>query len=295
MARVIDTIAVGNNPCGMVIDDNILYVANNGSNTVSRINTTTKKSRTVTVGNGPTRMVMIGENLYVINNFDNTISIVDTTTMVETAVFSGPSGMNDIADGLDGVHIFVVDSIADLSAIDITASPPAVVGTVPLGTTPGFLALSPDGGTACVADLVENTVFVIRGGLLFPTVRRIAVREPAIGAAISPDGNRVYVSHFGTLTAPGPCPISAIDLTSGDITSVTVGLNPMDITLSADGTRLYVANICEDTVSIVDTTTDQVLDTVSVGMHPGHVAVNADGSAIFVSNIGDHTVSVIAE
>jgi hypothetical protein len=56
-------------------------------------------------------MVMIGENLYGINDFDNTISIVDTTTMVETTVFPGPSGMNDIADGLDGVHIYVDDSL----------------------------------------------------------------------------------------------------------------------------------------------------------------------------------------
>ena len=292
MAQVIDTIAVGNNPCGMVIDGSILYVANNGSNTVSRINTTTKKTRTVTVGNGPTRMVMIGENLYVINNFDNTISIVDTTTMVETTVFAGPSGMNDIADGLDGVHI-CVDDMAALSAIDITASPPTVAGSVKLGKSPGFLALSADGDTACVAHLAESVVFVIRGGLLFPTVRRIAVREPALGTAISPDGNRVYVSHLGTMTAADPCPISAIDLTSGAITMVTVGRNPMDITLSPDGTRLYVANICEDTISIVDTTTDQVVDTVRVGMHPGHVAVNGDGTRVFVSNIGDHTVSVI--
>jgi YVTN family beta-propeller protein len=80
--------------------------------------------------------------------------------------------------------------------------------------------------------------------------------------------------------------------------SVPVGKNPYGVAFSPDGTRLYVANAEDDTVSVIDThsgspTYNSVNVTIPVGVAPQEVAVSPDGSRVYVTNGGDNTVSVV--
>src|SRR5947208_1571428 len=55
----------------------------------------------------------------------------------------------------------------------------------------------------------------------------------------------------------------------------------------------YITNALDNTVSVIDTTTNTVTATFPVGAGPSGVAVTSDGSKVYVTNGGSNTVSVI--
>src|SRR6202035_514425 len=65
------------------------------------------------------------------------------------------------------------------------------------------------------------------------------------------------------------------------------------LSVSPDGTRVYVVNNASDTVSVIDIATNTVVSTFAVGSHPRGVAVNPNGTRTFVANRDSNTVSVI--
>jgi YVTN family beta-propeller protein len=57
--------------------------------------------------------------------------------------------------------------------------------------------------------------------------------------------------------------------------------------------RAYVTNIESDTLSVVDTATNELITTIEVGAEPTAVAVNVETGMIYVANYLDSTLSVI--
>ncbi|MBI5196530.1 MAG: YncE family protein [Nitrospirae bacterium] len=62
---------------------------------------------------------------------------------------------------------------------------------------------------------------------------------------------------------------------------------------SAAVTRLYVVNNLDNTVSVIDTTTNTVITTIKVGASPTGIAYNPANKKVYVVNRGDNTVSII--
>src|SRR5215831_2413388 len=56
----------------------------------------------------------------------------------------------------------------------------------------------------------------------------------------------------------------------------------------------YITNVLDNTVSVIDTKTDEVTTTIPVGVTPVGAAVSPDGSRVYVTNQFSNTVSVIA-
>jgi YVTN family beta-propeller protein len=65
-------------------------------------------------------------------------------------------------------------------------------------------------------------------------------------------------------------------------------------TAPASAQKAYITNIGSDTVSVINTATNQVVDTITVGTHPYGVAVTPNGSFVYVANFSLGTVSVIS-
>jgi YVTN family beta-propeller protein len=74
---------------------------------------------------------------------------------------------------------------------------------------------------------------------------------------------------------------------------IPVGSFPFGIAVTPDGSKVYVANSGDNTISIIDTATNTVVGSpIQVGTRPTGVAVTPDGKKVYVTNNGG-TVSVI--
>src|SRR5499427_4265974 len=176
--------------------------------------------------------------------------------------------------------------------------------TVPNSALVGQTAYSPDGSTLYAALNGQNTVVALDPdtGVVEQTWNvGIAPRELAFV------GNKLYVSDEGGRQAqPGdttmdsygtPVPangylgtsttgqVSVIDTAnpSAAVGQIAVGLHPTAMYVS--GNAVFVANTNSDTLSVIDTTIDRVVQTIetkpwpesSVGYQPGGIAMTKDG------------------
>ena len=67
----------------------------------------------------------------------------------------------------------------------------------------------------------------------------------------------------------------------------------MDIEYSADGRYLYDTNCEDDTVSVIDTATDKVIDTIKTGKQPTSIDQLPNGRQAYVTDEGSGSVEVL--
>jgi YVTN family beta-propeller protein len=206
-----------------------------------------------------------------------------------------------------------------------------VNGTRIWGDRPYGEALSPDGKTLLVSDDGQSTgqttaqsqSLMVVDLASQKVVQTILYKSPAglfIGITYSPDGQHAYASGQAVvnpttgetdyvihvynvngqqLTEVAPiilAPASYKDLTTGKQHNFPV-FNPAGLTISADGSTLYVADNLADSMTEVkldpNRVTGTVLAPVSVGHNPYTIVLNEDGKKAYVSNWGASTVSVL--
>lgn len=187
---VVATIPVGGIAQGVSIspDGASAYVANNGDNTVSVIDTTTRTVvATVPVGGGPFGLSVTpdGALVYVANEFQGGVSVIATATnrVVATVDVPGitPTG---VALTPDGTFAYVT-SCDGTVAVVATATNTAVA-KIPVGScvnTFEGVAFTPDGAFAYVTNTYTKTVSVIDTAAL-RVVATIPVGAHSAGIAI---------------------------------------------------------------------------------------------------------------
>ncbi|MDV6278715.1 YncE family protein, partial [Rhodococcus erythropolis] len=162
-----------------------------------------------------------------------------------------------------------------------------VIATVPVGSTPEGVAITPDGNHAYVTNAGDGTVSVISTATNTVTAA-VPVGSTPRGVAITPDGTRVYVTTGGARDGT----VSVISTATNTVTAaVPVGGTPFGVAVAPDGMHAYVTNLVGDSVSVIETATNTTA-TVPVGVGPRGVAITPDGTHTYVTNSGDGTVSV---
>lgn len=229
-------------------DGKYAYVLNNYENTVSIVSTETKTVvSTVTVGATPQNIAFSpdGEYAYVTNKGANTVSVIDT----ERAV-SSPFA-------------------AIVSTIAITADPPKGIAVTPDGLH-AFVATAGGegfGNQVAVLDLLRKKE-VDTDGDDGNGVTHITLYETAEGApravAITPDGKFAYVTNLYTnVDEYSNDTVSVIDTaTYGVVDAIIVGDSPKGIAITSNGKYAFVANFNENSVSVIDLSTNIVISTI---------------------------------
>lgn len=156
------------------------------------------------------------------------------------------------------------------------------------------IAFSADGGTVATAN-TDKTVSVLNvstgpNGLpVFGAPATINLNATPQGLLFSENGPRIFVSVTGAAVGQPGQVVSLLESGSGYQieATVTVGQQPMGLTLDAAGSRLFVANAGDDTVSVVGLTQGGALGGVTtihqVTGGPTGIAATPSGQQLLVS------------
>ena len=75
--------------------------------------------------------------------------------------------------------------------------------------------------------------------------------------------------------------------------NIVVGYIPTGIIVNSNTSRAYITNSASNTVSVIDTMSNEPLYEIGVGLFPYSIAFNPINKMIYVSNTGTNTVSLI--
>jgi len=154
--------------------------------------------------------------------------------------------------------------------------------TIPLGVLPVAAVVSWDGAVAYVS---------VMGG------RKPRARERAAKQCCDPFAELVRVDARG-IAQRGT--VTRVDLVAGTAgKQIPVGRHPTGLAWNESGARLYVANGNSDTISVIDTRGDSVVQSIAVapfrerqiGLAPTAVALSPDATILFVTLGGANAVA----
>jgi YVTN family beta-propeller protein len=104
------------------------------------------------------------------------------------------------------------------------------------------------------------------------------------------------MSNFAWIADLNTNDVSAANPLTGEIAarvSLGAGTGPMGVATHPDGTRVYVANNGNNSVSVIDALEFAVVSTIAVGSAPIGIAVDPAGTRVYVVHNGASSIAVI--
>jgi YVTN family beta-propeller protein len=181
------------------------------------------------------------------------------------------TGNNVPARGLaltpDGRRLFASDTMSQSVAVIDTALR-SVISMVPVGNSPTAIHISQDGQRVYVLQQHSTEMMTIFDAESLSLIRKIYY-PPMVAAElnffISEDENLVWIPCFDpnwvmlfSLDPSGPMAIQTL---------LKTGLDPFNMTVSADRKHIFVTNFTSDTVSVIDALTRQISYDIHLNSH----------------------------
>jgi YVTN family beta-propeller protein len=245
-----------------------------------------------------------GTFAYVTHRSDTAVSVVNLATgAVLEETIQVDFDPYRVIFSPDGSHAFVSSTSGSVAVIDTTDH--SVEATIPITNTASGLGIYGDhlyvgnqefpNSQLTVIDLADNNaevdeIILVEDNHLVPQMMAVV-------------GNRGYVP------LPGAGVVHVINLDTNEIVdtnSVLAGVNPIPLAegdfptgVAAHGDRVYVVGAFSQTLTVIDTNTNTVVEVVPLPFTPtSGVAVSQDGSEIYVmaadySNPEDYDGAVI--
>jgi len=300
------------------------YVSNGKSNTVSVLDLVyVRPDRTLQVGHQPSGVTANPKRneVYVVNTLSGSVSVIDTTSnsMAATIPVHKLPYFIDV-DG-SGHRAYVANSGSNsVSVLDLDARREiALAGT---GEQPGMARISPDGRTLVVSNRGSGSVSIfavepyIEPAHGIPALTTKARQAPspipklraafpgcpgATDIAILPDSSKAFIACSGgdgvMVVALAAAPESWAakqdpTLTSDHLLAVLqVGKTPVQLALKPDGGQIFCANFGSDSISSIDTQTNEVSRTDTIANQPVYSVVGND-STLWISNFGADSLNL---
>jgi YVTN family beta-propeller protein len=251
---------VGTHPLGLTLnpDTNVLYVVNRDSRSVSAIDASKDRLlANVSVGRLPVAVTVnpTTKLLYVVDASSGTVSAIDGSTYK------------------------------------------AVQDNIPTGHKPLAVTIDPIDSLIFVANSGSGNVSVING-IEERVIHNVIVGKTPVGVAVNPFTKRVYVTNQESNVSKGS--VSVIDyrfylpddtFEIRNVTSIPLRSDLNAIAINPNTNLVYVTTT-NDTMYVINGSTNKVVSRVLVGPSPNDVAVNPTTNAVYVTN-ADGTLSVI--
>jgi YVTN family beta-propeller protein len=287
--EVVATVPVGKRPRGMKLslDGSRLYVAVSGlpkcppsvpdeecaklkrdlsADGIATIDTATLKvTGLLKSGSDPEQFDLSrdGKHLFISNEDSAQVSVLDTvdgSIIATIPIGHEPEGVRTSPNG----KWIVVTSETDSTVSIIDTGSLKVLKTVAVGMRPRDVAFTPDSKAVYVSGEGDASLFRVAIPAGEPATRVLQLRKEArpMGVVFDAARKRIYVStgRGGTIAV-----VQQDDGGGKLIKEIPVGARPWGIALSHDGRRLYTANGPSNDITVVDTSSLDVLKKVPAG------------------------------
>lgn len=298
-------------------DGTRVYVTDSDANKVHVIDTSTNTIvASIPVSPGPDGLAVVTaadgkEYVYVassqgvlgdpMNPSDDIVSVIDTSTNTVVATINlsptmpmpDVAGLGQVAASPDGRKVYVTgfSGMYTINTADNTVDTGAFVSLEdePFDSNRYDIAVTPDGQFAYLPDFAApfetGDINIVNLGTGEVTKVDAAPDQFIEDVVVSPDGRYVYMTGESLIV---------LDTTTNTIVARNTDIGDgRGLAISPDGTRLYVAQINSDRVTVVDTQTLEIVDDIPVDS-AWNVAVTPDGTRAYVVGFATPGVSVIA-
>jgi len=210
-------------------------------------------------------------------------------TLVTTV--SLPSGTNQgsaLAVTPDGASVYVTDGLG-ISVVDTATN--KVTDTITRPMYPVCSAVAPDGSVLLIGNGTEGTVWAV--AVSVPNVAAGTVLTIIGGFSspndivFTPDAKFAYVADTST--------VKVIDMQSLLVTDTIAGFSePGNLAINTTGTYVYVTNFNGNSLSVVETASNQIQSTIDdVYYEPGPIVVTPNGEIAYFISYGHSLVVVV--
>ncbi|MBN3922864.1 beta-propeller fold lactonase family protein [Nostoc sp. NMS4] len=183
-------------------------------------------------------------------------------------------------------------------------TPAKAVGT---GAVVAGIAVSQDGKTLVAANFENDSISIVDATTrkvtkeikFFKAGDKIATGEFPFDVAIKSAENGQAAKVF--ISSQRDNEVVAVSIASGHITRIPIGSQPNKVLLSPDQNRLYVANGNDDSISVIDTNNNNVVQTISLsrpgerykGANPNSLNLSPDGRTLYVTLGGENAIAIV--
>ncbi|MGP8258805.1 MAG: YncE family protein [Acidobacteriaceae bacterium] len=285
------TLLVGIQPTGMAVNPkrDEVYVVNTGTaagtGSVSVIDTDENRvAATIPVHRLPYFIDVdaAGERAYVANSGSNTVSVIDLDQRREIGVV-GTGEQPGLARISRDMRSLVVTNRGGGSVSIFAVEPYAAKGE----------------GLGLVAKLAPRT----EAKETLPHLRAVFTGCPgATDSVILNDSSKAFIACSGghqvmavsLAAAPGSWAAKQNSTLLSDhmLALMDVGQTPVQLALKPDGGEVFCANFGSDSVSEIETGTNEVGGTYTIGSKPAYGVVSGDNSTLWVSNFGADSINL---
>ena len=272
-------IPVGSAPIALALNPatGMLYVVNSQSRNVSVVDTRRGLvAATVPTAARPYAIAVdaFSNRVYVSNTFSNMLTIVDGKTNTAKNL---PTGSADVILVGDRQHVYLFgyesDTVTELNP-DTGAMAKLSAGSMHLW------GAALDQQTLYLSHVQEKSLAAI--DLATHSVRSLVTGNMPCAIVQSKKTGKIYVANYADGT------VSVLDK-NRTLATIAVSLYPQALTLDEQSGLLYVASPQQNSITAVDTRTNQVRKTYTSLEHPYAVGVNLSNHRAYSVNLAENS------
>lgn len=163
----------------------------------------------------------------------------------------------------------------------------------PVKISPTGLALDEEHGKLFIATKEDSSLYV--ADIASKQFTKLNLGHEAYACVLNPDAKRLYVSLWGGDK------VAVVDIGNNTLHSeIPVGSRPNDMTVSKNGHYLFVSHGNDNSVSVIDTKAEKVIEVFSsalfpnspAGSTPNAVALSEDEKLLYIANADNNCLAV---
>ena len=293
------------------------YVTNGGSNTVSVFDVVNLRlDRVIQVGQNPTGVTINPKRneVYVVNSGapqggvnaangasgpNGSITVIDAEKNAVAATIPVHRQPYFIEVDPSGEIAYVANSGSNsVSIVDLNAR--REIETVGTGEGPGSARIAPDGKSLVVTNRGANSISILgqNGSNRDWRVRSVITGCPgATDAVILSGSTKVFVAcsaghQVMVIALARPADANSAARADAQEALLDVGRSPVHLALKPDGGEIFVSNFDSDSISEIETSTNDVSGAYLMGSNPVRGLVSGDNSLLYVSNFRSQELTV---